>query len=88
MPLRATLCGLPAALSVTVSEALRAPNAPGVKVTLMVQDALAFSEAGQVLVCAKSLALVPLIAMLLMLRASVPEFVSVIVLAALVVPVF
>src|SRR5438094_551825 len=37
VPLRLTVCGLPAALSVIVSVALRVPVAVGVKVTLTVQ---------------------------------------------------
>lgn len=51
-PDKATICGLPAALSVTVRLPLRAPLAVGVKVTLMVHEALAFKELPQLLVCA------------------------------------
>lgn len=52
-PLRVTACGLPAALSVTVTEAVRVPAAVGAKVTLMVQVPLfAATELPQVLVCA------------------------------------
>lgn len=47
-PLSETCCGLPAALSVTLRAALREPIAPGLKVTLMVQLALAANEAPQV----------------------------------------
>jgi hypothetical protein len=43
VPLRATDCGLPDALSVIVKLALRLPSAEGVKVTLMVQEAPAAS---------------------------------------------
>jgi hypothetical protein len=71
-PVRVAVCGLPVALSVTVRVAVRAPVLPGVKVTLMVQEAFALREAGQLLVWAKSLALVPLSAMLLILKAVVP----------------
>ena len=88
MPARVTLCGLLAALSVKDTLALRLPLALGEKVTPMVQVALMASEVGQVLVCAKSEALVPVMLMLLMLRASVPLLVRVTVWAALVVPTF
>ena len=47
-PLRITFCGLPAPLSVTLSDALRAPVAAGVKVTLIVQLAPAANEFPQV----------------------------------------
>ena len=43
VPLRATDCGLPEALSVKVRLALRLPVAVGEKVTLMVQEAPAAS---------------------------------------------
>ena len=52
-PLKATDCGLPDALSVIVTLALRLPAAVGVKVTLMKQEAPAASSVleplGQVL---------------------------------------
>ena len=54
VPVSATDCGEPAALSVTVMDPVRAPVAVGVKVTLMAQDAPAATEEPQVLVCAKS----------------------------------
>src|SRR5437016_1758315 len=60
-PLRENICGLPPALSVTDSDPVRAPEAVGVKVTLMVQFAPAAKVAGlvgqalaPVLVAAKS----------------------------------
>jgi hypothetical protein len=49
-PLRATVWGLPVALSVIVSVPLRAPLAVGVNVTLKVQEALAARLVPQVLV--------------------------------------
>jgi hypothetical protein len=52
VPVRATLCGLPAASSVTVMPALRLPAAVGEKVTEIVQLALAASVVGHVFVCA------------------------------------
>ena len=77
VPARVTLCGLLAALSVRDTLALRLPLALGEKLTLIVQLALTASEVGQVLVCAKSLALVPVMLTLLMLRGSVPLLVRV-----------
>ncbi len=52
VPVRLTLCGLPAALSVIDSVPVRVPVAVGVKVTLMVQLAPAATEAPQVFVWA------------------------------------
>src|SRR5207245_6587101 len=86
IPFRLTFCGLPAALSVTLSAALRVPLAVGLKVTLIVQLAPAANELPHVWVWAKSPALVPVIATPLMLREVVPTLVSVAVFAALVVP--
>src|SRR5437764_9329605 len=84
LPLRATVCGLPLALSVMLTLALRVPVAVGVKVTLMVQEALAarvLGLMGQVLVWAKSALLVPLKPILLMVRAALPLLVNVTVCA-------
>ena len=50
LPERLTLCGLPLALSVMLSEAVRLPLAEGVNVTLIVQLAPAASELPHVLV--------------------------------------
>ena len=50
VPERLTVCGLPLALSVMLTEAVRLPLAVGVKVTLMVQLALAATELPHVLV--------------------------------------
>jgi len=47
-PLSGTVCGLHAALSVTLRAALREPLAVGLKVTLIVQLAAAASEVPQV----------------------------------------
>jgi hypothetical protein len=90
VPVRETLCGLPAALSVTVTLAVRVPIAVGLNVTLIVQLAPAarvLGLMGQVVLCAKSPALVPVIPILLMVSAAVPLFVSVTVFGALVVPI-
>jgi len=48
VPLSGTCCGLPEALSVTLTAALRVPVAVGLKVTLIVQLAAAASELPQV----------------------------------------
>src|SRR5947209_7914249 len=75
VPLSPTLCGLPLALSVIVMPAVRAPMAVGLKVTLMVHDdpaASVLGVSGQVLVWANSLALVPVIPILLIVNGAVP----------------
>jgi hypothetical protein len=81
VPLRAAVCGLPLALSVTVSVPGWLPVAVGVNVTLMAHWPPAAIEAAQVLVCAYG----ALAAMLVSESEAVPEFVSVMVCAALVV---
>ena len=60
VPLRLTLCGLPAASLLMTMLPLRAPEVVGVKVTLMVQLAAAARKVVQVVVLAKS----PLLPML------------------------
>jgi hypothetical protein len=52
VPDNETGCGLPAALSVTFNVAARVPAVVGIKVTLIVQLALAANELPQVWVCA------------------------------------
>ena len=79
VPVRLTLWGLPVALSVRVTAAVRVPLAVGVKVTLIVQLAPAATLEPQVLVWAKSLALVPVSAMLGTLKAALPVLFSVMV---------
>src|SRR5436190_23135481 len=86
VPDSVTFCGLPAALSLMLTAAVRVPLAVGLNVTLIPQLAPAANELPQVWVCAKFPALVPVIAMLLMVKIAVPVFLSVTVLAALVVP--
>jgi hypothetical protein len=51
VPVRATNCGLPAALSVITSDSLRVPTMVGVNVTLRVQVAPAPTEVPQLFVC-------------------------------------
>jgi hypothetical protein len=88
VPLRVTDCGLPAALSVIVTLAARLPLAAGAKVTLMVQFEPPARELPHVFVWTKSPLLVPVIAMLVIVIATVPVLLNVIVCAALVVPTF
>ncbi len=77
VPVRLTLCGLPAALSVRVIAAARVPLAAGVKVTLIVQLAPTATLDPQLLDWAKSLALAPVSARLVRLKAALPELVRV-----------
>ncbi len=72
-PVRDTTCGLPEALSVSVSEPERVPEAVGANVTVKVQDALEATLAPQVLIWEKS----PDVAMLLKVREVLPVFFSV-----------
>jgi hypothetical protein len=78
-PVSEMFCGLPDALSVTDSEAFRAPVAVGLNVMPMVQLAPATTLAPQVLVCEKSPLFVPAIAIPEPLKVNVafPVFVSV-----------
>ena len=73
VPVRLTDWGLPVALSVMARAAVRLLAVDGVKVTLMVQLAPAATELPQLLVWAKSPALVPKTAMLVTLKAELPE---------------
>src|SRR5207302_1146323 len=87
-PLSGTICGLPPALSASDSVPVRAPEAVGVKVTLRSEERRAGKDGGlmgqafaPVLVAAKS----PEAANELIVKAAVPVFVSVTVIAVLVV---
>ena len=86
VPLKPIGCGLPAALSVMVTEAVRGPLWAGLKVTVMVQLAPSARPVPQVLVWLKSVAFVPVTAMLLMVKARPLGLETVTVFAALVVP--
>lgn len=89
VPVSETLCGLPEASSVILTEAVRAPVAVGVNETAMAQfapTAKVDGLAGQVFVCEKSPLFVPVIAMLEIARAAFPVFVSVTFCEVLVVP--
>jgi len=82
VPVRDTLCGLPVALSVMLTLAVRLPVAVGLKVTLIVQFAPAARVAllaGQVFVSAKSPLSVPVTAILAIVSEAVPVLFSVIV---------
>lgn len=75
------------ALSLMVKVALRAPGAPGVKVTEMLQFAPAATEV-QALVAPKSPGLVPLMETPLTVRVAEPLLVTVIICAAPITPTF
>ncbi len=84
VPLNETLCGLPAASSVIVTEPMRVPVAVGVKLTLMVQLAPAAIDVPQLLLCEKS----PPTTMEEMFSVALPVLLSVTLCAALAVPTF
>jgi hypothetical protein len=86
VPVRATVCGLPVALSVTESVALRAPEACGEKVTLTVQPTPAAKLVPQLFVWEKSVLLVPVTAIDVMVSVAVPLLVRVTSWAVLLVP--
>jgi hypothetical protein len=86
VPVRATVWGLFAALSVMVSAPDLAPVAVGLNVTLMEQFAPAATLVPQLFVCEKSPLLVPVNVMLVRVNAAVPLLVSVTARAALPVP--
>jgi hypothetical protein len=88
VPVRPKVCGLPLALSVKLSEALRLPVADGVNVTLTAQVLLGVTVAPVQVsaLLAKSPAFVPLIVTVEIVRLAVPVLVTVSAWAALVVP--
>ena len=77
VPVKLAVCGLLLASSVTVKVPPLVPVAVGLKVTLIVQVAHAATLVPQSFFCAKSLMLVPVMAMLGMLNAVLWELVSV-----------
>jgi hypothetical protein len=87
VPLSATVCGEPVALSATESVAAKLAAEAGVNVTEMEQLAFAASELPQVLVWAKSVGLVPVIEIPEIVNAALPVFLSMTVCAGDVVPV-
>jgi hypothetical protein len=88
VPVRPMVCGLPAALSVIVTLAVRLPFAVGVKVTLMLQLPPPARELPHVFVWAKSPLLVPVTAILVMLTAVLPVLANVTAWAVVAVPMF
>ena len=82
IPVSDKLCGLPEALSVTVTEPDRVPTAVGVKVTLIVQLAPAASAVPHVFVWAK----LPVLVIAEIVSGALPVFESVALWTALVVP--
>jgi hypothetical protein len=77
VPLKATVCGLPLALSAMETEAVRVPAAVGLNVTLIVQLALAAIPVPHVLVWLKSTGSVPEKLILEMVSVAVPLLVNV-----------
>jgi hypothetical protein len=86
VPVMLAVCEPPLALSVKVTTAVRVPRAAGLKVTATAQLAPAATLEPQLFVWVKSLALVPESAMLVMLKAALPELVRVRFWAAPVAP--
>jgi hypothetical protein len=87
VPLKLTVCGLWGAMSVKISKALRLPAAVGVNVTLTVQVPLGINVAPVQVsaLLAKSLAFVPPIVTVKMVRLAVPVLVTLTLCAALLV---
>ena len=78
MPERLTVCGLPLALSVKVTDAVSLPAIEGVKVTPIVQLPPAATELAQVsATSSKSPPLVPVIASWVMLKGALPALLKV-----------
>jgi hypothetical protein len=86
VPLMGAVCGLPDALSLIFTFDERLPVLVGLNVTLIVQLALAASDAGQVLVSEKSTVLPPDNTMPVTDNDAVPVLVSVITCAVLAMP--
>ena len=77
VPVRVTFCGLPAALSARLRSPVCVPLALGVNFTVIAQELPAARELPHVLLSENSLLFVPLIEMLDMLSAALPELESV-----------
>jgi hypothetical protein len=86
VPAKLTVCGLSSTLSAIVRVALPLPSAAGVKVTWMAHSAPTPSVDPQVLVWAKSPRLLPVMAMLVRVSATLPVLVKVTVCAGLLLP--
>ena len=85
VPERPSDWGLPGALSVILTEAVRPPEAVGVKVTVIVQLLLAPTEVPQLLLSPKSPVLLPVRVMLVMVKVALPVLVRVTLCEGLVV---
>ena len=85
-PVSGTDCGLPGALSVTLTAALRFPVAKGVKVTLISQLMFGGSDEGQLLVWPKSLMSAPVTWMDVMDSGRLPLLVRVVTSGLLAMP--
>jgi hypothetical protein len=83
VPVIATLCGLPVALSVIVNAPVRLPAAVGLNTTLIVQFPPAATLPPHVFVSEKSPAFGPVIPMLLIVRLLPPVLLSVTICAPL-----
>jgi hypothetical protein len=86
VPVKLTVCGLPAALSKMLTVAVRVPAAVGVNVMLIVQLPPAATELPQVVVSGKSPGLSPVTIKLVMPKRVLPLFVKLTVCAGLLVP--
>jgi hypothetical protein len=86
VPLKGTVCGLPAALSAMLSVEDRLPVFSGVNVTLIVQLAFATRVFPHVCVCEKYALFPPVILMVVKDRVEVPVLVSVTTCALLLTP--
>jgi hypothetical protein len=83
VPTKLTVCGLPPPSSLTLSVAVRRPEAVGAKITLMVQLCPGLRLAVQVVVRVKSEGSVPVMVMAERFKGTVPLFVSAVTLAVL-----
>jgi hypothetical protein len=86
IPVSEAVCGLPIALSVIETEALRLPVAIGLKTTVTVQVALCATDVPQVLVSLKSPEFVPVMLIEVILSEELPVLDRVIAWLALAVP--
>ena len=77
MPVRAIVWGLLGALSLIVISPVRIPGAVGVKVMVMVQEVPGPTVLPQLLVWAKSEALVPVMEIVVMVNTALPVLVRV-----------
>ena len=86
VPLSVTVCGLSAASSAMLTEAVRLPTVVGAKVAEITQVAFTASVAAHVFVWPKSPGFAPPRLIPLIARGAVPTFLTVVLCAALVLP--